>query len=111
MTKTLITLSTILLSTLFTACSPDNDDTESLNANAIIRWRGAYEVDGCGFFVLIDNHEYKPKNEDIFNDSYKNYEDQFATIKYTLLDDNIEYSCGDGGNANEIDGIQIISIE
>jgi hypothetical protein len=91
----------------FVSCKKDKDN---LTSDATIEWRGAYEVDGCGFFVIINKKEYKPINETIIDDSYKSGQID-VTIKYELLNEKIEKSCGDIPYMLSFDGIRIISIK
>jgi len=93
-----------------TITDKDDADKNILTNEATIEWSGAYEVDGCGFFVIINQKEYKPVNETIIDDSYKSGQVD-VTIKYELLNEKIEKSCGDLPYMLSFDGIRIISIE
>ena len=99
----------VVVGCVFAACKKEND---ILKSKAALMWRGDYEVDGCGFFVEINSKTYKPKNEYIINESYKNpIEDMFVEIKYKILNENVEFSCGDSPIPKNIGGIEIISIK
>ena len=46
------------------SCKKSND-SNNLKSDAVLTWTGDYAVDGCGFFITINNHEYKPENESV----------------------------------------------
>ncbi len=101
----------ILISIL--SCSKDYSPLSNNNIlknNAILRWTGEFAADGCGFFVIINNHEYKPENESIIDDSLKVIYDIEVNIEYRILRKKIESWCGDLPNITLTDGINIISI-
>ena len=100
------------------SCSND-EDKNRLKSDAVIEWRGEYEVDGCGFFILIGDKEYKPVNEDVIDDSFKSVNtnsgnvanSRNVVIEYELLDEKVESACGDSQSPIVCDGIKIISIK
>lgn len=61
-----------------TSCTKESKKDDSLSASATNIWQEAYEVDGCVFFVKIDNHEYKPAYVEILNESFRFSENQTA---------------------------------
>ena len=96
------------------SCSKDDSPLFSNNIlenDAVLRWTGDYAVDGCGFFIIINGHEYKPENESIIDDSFKMNHDIEVKIEYKILDKKIESWCGDLPNPTLTDGIIIITIE
>ena len=96
------------------SCSKDHSPLISNNIlenDAVLRWTGEYAVDGCGFFIIINGHKYKPENESIISENFKMNHDIEVIIEYKNLDKKIERSCGDLPIPDLIDGIEIISIE
>ena len=90
------------------SCEND-DDSDNLKSDAVLTWTGDYAVDGCGFFVMINDHNYKPENESII-DSYFKSGSNNVIIEYQLLNRKIETACGDLPTPTLTDGIKIISI-
>lgn len=78
---------------------------------AILRWTGDYAVDGCGFFILIGDQEYKPENESVIGDKYKTNDDMTVLIEYRILSERIEFSCGDLPNPLTREAIRIITLK
>jgi hypothetical protein len=96
------------------SCSKDYSPLSNNNIlknDAILRWTGEYAADGCGFFIIINNHEYKPENESIIDDSLKMNFDIDVIIEYKILRKKIESWCWDLPNVTLTDGINIVSIE
>jgi hypothetical protein len=77
---------------------------------AILIWQGEYDVDGCGFFVEIENKRYKPQNESFIGDEFKT-DTTFVLIGFIYLDREIEYWCGDLPFVSKKDGIKVFSIK
>ena len=88
------------------SCSKDSDN---IQGEGLLTWSGDYEVDGCGFLITINGHEYKPENESIIDNSYKT-SSIHVIVEYQLLNRKIEYSCGDLPTSTLKDGIKIITI-
>jgi hypothetical protein len=88
----------------------DNQEDKIRETVALLRWSGDYAVDGCGFFIDIEDHEYKPEDETTIDDSLKISSGVEVIVRYELLDEKIEYYCGDLSNSSEIDGIKLHSI-
>ena len=86
------------------------EDQDIKKAIVTISWEGEYEVDGCGFFIFIENNKYKAINEDIIGDEFKTDTSSSAQIEYIDLHEKIDYYCGDAPWSYEIDGIEIITI-
>ena len=120
----LISICTIfmIIGIILTGCLKDNNmitdsgiesiKSDTLNSVAIVNWTGAYEVDGCGFFIKINNKEYKAVNEEIIGDEFRTFFDSsYAQLKYINLNTKIYYLCGDLPFEQKIDGIEILSIE
>ena len=42
-----------------------------ITSEAMLDWTGEYEVDRCGFFIIIDSIKYKPENEELIDDNFK----------------------------------------
>ena len=69
-----------------------------ITSEAVLTWTGEYGVDGCGFVITIDSTTYKPHNEEIIDNSFKEIASSGLDIiiEYEF---NIEpfylYHCGD----------------
>lgn len=104
----------LVLGIFFFGCSTDKDDvlstTGKITTTATIIWQGEYAVDGCGFFVRINQKEYKPKNESMIGDEFKTPEPQEAEVTLRFLSEKVEYYCGFAGK-QVADGVEIISIQ
>ena len=85
-------------------------DSDYLKSEGLLTWAGEYEVDGCGFFLTISDHEYKPENESFIDESFKSGTNR-VIVEYQLLDKQIESACGDLPTAKLTDGIILISIK
>ena len=91
--KTFITITVIIF--LYSCGSDDNNNNENrLKSDAILEWRGDYVIEGCGFFILMNDNVYKPVNEEIINNSFKSA-NTCVVIEYELLDEKIETLCYD----------------
>ena len=88
----------------------DNQEDKIRETVALLRWTGDYAVDGCGFFISVNEKSYKPEDETVIDDSLKSRGLIEVFIKYELLNKTIEYHCGDPFNPSEIDGIKLHSI-
>ena len=98
-----------ILSIFFILGCEDKKEDTILEADALLRWTGDYAVDGCGFFIDIGENEYKPEDELAIPDSLKIDTGVDVFIKYELLDEPIEFTCG--FQHQEIDGLKLNSIE
>ena len=76
---------------------------------AVLFWSGEYAVDGCGFSVEFDHRKYKPENEDIIPDDFKNNSETIVKIRFIYLNNEIEYYCG-FSETFKAEGIKIIKI-
>ena len=76
-----------------------------------ITWHGEYEVDGCGFIILINLVEYKASNEELIGDEFKTTEIMKALIEYEDLGNKSLYYCGDSQNPEEFNLIKLFTIE
>jgi len=96
-----ITLMIIATTFLFFSC--DKDEVETIKSDAIVLYEGDPAVDGCGFFLLIDEKKYKPVvlDPEFSQDGLEVY------IEYQLLD--IQWVCN--WQENKYGQIQIISIK
>jgi hypothetical protein len=92
---------------IFISC---NETEEVYTKEAILKWQGYYAADGCGFFVEIDNKEYKPENEDFIGDEFQISGDISVIVKFKYSEKKVTYLCGWTGQLQS-DGIKIISIE
>jgi len=98
-----------LLLLLFAFISCDEEE-QVYTKEAVLKWQGYYAADGCGFFLEIDNKEYKPENENIINDEFKVSDSTLVLVTFECLREKIEYWCGWSGQL-QMEGIKIKSIE
>ena len=107
--KSISVIVVVLIIGLFASCNKDQSDSTKFN-KGILRWTGEYATCGCGFFISINEHDYKPENENNIDDRFKTYEKTQVIIEYEELNKQIEYWCGDSPYAFYVEGIKIISI-
>ena len=91
------------------SCNKNSTNESYGKAEAILTWTGDYAVDGCGFFIIINHHKYKPEDESIINNSYKT-DSTIVIVEYQILNKKINSYCGDLPYATITDGIKIISL-
>ncbi|MFC2086120.1 hypothetical protein ACFLQ9_00205 [Bacteroidota bacterium] len=94
---------------LFSTCT--KEENEAMTKEAILSWTGAYEVDGCGFYIKMDNKTYKPENEEIINEQFQTEGNIAVIIEFEFLNRDLEVWCGDLPEAQLTEGIRIISIK
>lgn len=84
-----------------------------LKSEGFLSWTGAYDIDGCGFFIRIDDEEYKPENEGSIDESFKSTTapEIEVVVEYKELNREIEKWCGDLPEPTVTKGIKVISIE
>ena len=99
-----------LLFPLFIFISCSDSEEKIYTKEAVLKWQGNYASDGCGFFLEIDDKEYKPENEDFIGDEFKTGEDISVIVKFKYLEKKVTYVCGWTGQL-QTDGVKIISIE
>jgi len=99
-----------LLISLFIFISCNETEKEVYTKEAILKWQGDYAVDGCGFFIEIDNEEYKPENEDFIGDEFKMSGNIPVIVKFKYTGEKVTYYCS-RVSPLEADGIKLISIE
>ena len=107
--KNLKVLVLIVLVGFLFSCNKNSSNEEYGKKEAILIWTGDYAVDGCGFFLQINNHKYKPENESIIDNSFKTGS-TLVIAEYQILNKQISSACGDLPYATLTDGIRIISI-
>ena len=91
------------------SCGGDDKDENRLKSDAVLEWRGEYEIDGCGFFILMNDKEYKPVNEEIIDNSFKSGNTNII-IEYELSDKKIETLCYDSHSPIEYAGIKGVEL-
>ena len=95
----------IAASLTFFACTKTETGIE-----ATLEWHGAYEVDGCGFFIKFeDSTLYKPIDESIIPDEFKNQYSTDVIIDYKLPFTKTELICG--LQLKDQDAIEMVSIK
>ncbi|MCK9207292.1 MAG: hypothetical protein M0P66_09300 [Salinivirgaceae bacterium] len=103
----------LIIACVFTVVLISNSckkDSENLKSEGLLTWTGEYEVDGCGFFITINEHKYKPENESMIDKSYKSGTIS-VIVEYQLLDKQIQSACGDLPTPTLTDAIELISIK
>lgn len=105
----LLLFATCKKETVQSDAQPEKENVQK--KEAILRWTGAYAVDGCGFFFIISDSTYKPDNENDINDEYQKYGDVNVVIEFEFLNKQLEYYCGDAPFPMKTEGIKIISIK
>ena len=93
---------------IFVACEIEN--TSSVISDAVLIWQGEYEENGCGFTVIIEDIEYKPRNEEFINERFKNSGQTNVTVEYILLNEIIQYYCGGNPNLEERESIDVLTM-
>jgi len=102
--KRIVILTSVLL-LIFASCTK-----EEIGQDAVLKWKGEYEVDGCGFFIELKGETYKPNNEDEIGEEFKKNPLSNVVIDYKLLNKDTEYNCGDLPEIQKEKTIDIISI-
>jgi hypothetical protein len=97
----------LLAASVFISCE---DEKEIYRKEALLRWQGDYAADGCGFFLEIDNKNYKPDNEKTIGDEFKNFDITNVIVEFKYTENKVVYYCGFVGKQEE-EGINIISIK
>ncbi|PKV75869.1 hypothetical protein BD749_0816 [Pontibacter ramchanderi] len=97
----------VLMLTSF-SCDKD-DDLEVLEATATLMWTGDYAVDGCGFSIYLNDQYYKPDNERVIGEEFKQNESYTVRIKYTLPPKPMECTCGWG--VHKRSAIRLLSVK
>lgn len=95
---------------LFSITSCEVENSTSVTKDGILYWQGEYNQNGCGFFLIIDNVEYKPRNEVFIDSRYKITGRINVTVEFILLNEIIEYRCGGNPNIEERESIDILSV-
>lgn len=91
-----------------TSCQ--KNDPRVIESHAVLKFRGDYEVDGCGFFIVIGSIEYKPENESFIDASLKTSEDVPVIVQYEKSDKELKSFC-EWGVPKINQAIKIISIK
>ncbi|MFZ1255017.1 MAG: hypothetical protein WAR77_01630 [Saprospiraceae bacterium] len=79
---------------IFLSCDAKEDCLHDLKAVVKIRWTGDYAVDGCGYFIDIQNIGYKPINEDYIKNTYSILQDTIVHMRYFDLKNSKLVMCG-----------------
>lgn len=103
----------ILIFLLIIGCKDATSPSDPYTATSevTLSWTGPYAADGCGFIITIGSTKFKPENESIIPDSFKNYGDYKVIMTYTNLQKQLAYSCGDLPKAIYYPVITIVSIK
>ena len=109
-------LTAVILSAtaIFSSCNQKamNSENQSVTKEAQLEWSGEYMVDGCGFKLTIDGKDYKPEDEAVIGEEFKQ-EDATMPVKvtYTETGEIIDRRCGLSTQDRSMPGIRIVSIE
>lgn len=82
-----------------------------MKAEATLRWTGDYAADGCGFFIVINNEEFKPVNEAFLDDHFKQETDQKIYLEYVELLNEREIQCGMNPEPIEVQLVEVITVK
>ncbi|MEJ8757182.1 hypothetical protein WG947_09260 [Pontibacter sp. H259] len=99
---------------LLSACSQKNMNSENtaITKEAQLEWSGEYMVDGCGFKLTIDGKDYKPEDEAVIGEEFKQEEATIPVkVTYTETGEMIDRRCGLSTQDRSMPGIRIVSIE
>ncbi len=91
-----------------TSCEIDNNT--STTSDGVLIWQGEYNQNGCGFILIIDKVEYKPRNEIYIDNRYKTAGQINVTVEYILLNEIIQYRCGGNPQVEERESIDVLSV-
>ena len=108
--KIFASLLPLLLLSTWPGCESEEKNTFDAgikSTKAILRWQGELALDGCGFFVVFGGRSYKPLNEDIIPDSYKQVQETNVSISY-LEHQPIPYACG--LQAQELNAVKLLQL-
>lgn len=97
-----------LLFALAGACQEDGAEIQQKSTARLV-WTGDPAADGCGFFVQVGDVEFKPENENIIPETFKQYNVSKVIITYSHAGQRVRYSCGFASDAMG-DGIRLTSI-
>jgi hypothetical protein len=95
---------------VFSISSCEIENTSSTTNDAILIWQGEYNQNGCGFILIIDKVEYKPRNEEFIDSRFKVAGQIDVTVEYILLNEIIQYRCGGNPQIEERESIDILSV-
>ena len=97
-----------LLMLVLGACQEDNAEIQS-KTEALLVWTGEPAADGCGYFIEMNDREYKPENETIIPEIFKNESSTVVIITYSRLNERTKYNCGMATDLL-VNGIRLSSI-
>lgn len=100
----------IIVFLLGSISSCEIENTSSTTNDAILIWQGEYNQNGCGFILIIDKVEYKPRNEDFIDSRFKASGQINVTVEYILLNEIIQYQCGGNPQVEERESIDILLV-
>jgi len=95
---------------LFSISSCEIENSTSVTKDAILIWQGEYNQNGCGFILIIDKVEYKPRNEVFIDNRFKISGQINVTVEYILLNEIIQYRCGGNPNLEERESLDVLSV-
>lgn len=101
-------MSALLLLT-WVGCSKKNP-LES-QTQAIITFTGDYAVDGCGYWISIDEIQYKPTNEEVIPESFKTSSPDTIQLTYIEETSQKDFQCGLDPTTREVEKLKIVEIE
>jgi hypothetical protein len=98
----------VFMLVVIASCEIDNNT--STTKDAILMWQGEYSQNGCGFILIIDKVEYKPRNEIFIDNRFKISGQINVTVEYVLLNEIIQYHCGGNPQVEERESIDVLSV-
>jgi hypothetical protein len=106
--KRIIFLIMAFLLISISSCEIENGTVET--RDAILIWQGEYNQNGCGFILIMDKVEYKPRNEVFIDSRFKIAGQISVTVEYIILNEIIQYRCGGNPQVEERESIDVLSV-
>lgn len=100
----------ILMFFIVAISSCEIENSTSVTKTAILIWQGEYNQNGCGFILIIDKVEYKPRNEIFIDKRFKVAGQLNVTVEYILLNEIIQFRCGGNPQTEERESIDVLSV-
>lgn len=86
---------TLLLLTgiTFSSCKKDKPG-DTITRDATLHWTGDVALDGCGFIIEIAGTEFKPYDESVIDDSFKQQDHTEVEVEYRNNNEHKAFACG-----------------
>ncbi len=77
----------------FSGCKKDKPG-DTTTRDAVLYWTGDVAVDGCGFIIEIAGTEFKPYDESVIDDSFKQQDQTEVVVEYRNNNEHKVFVCG-----------------